>query len=178
MTINWHIAMHYAHFVRLYGPLPGYGTWAFERNNGKLSNVKHNGKLLSDLATTLMRHWLREVRLAAVVNNPDPEAEEAEIEALLALLEDRSLTLGTLMLDEARGNAANWTMRLPDPYRPKTNVDLVAWNIYQELLDYLDEQHPDYDFVDAAFVNDRRPGLPRSGAPYKIYTHAVYTGFK
>lgn len=35
LTINWHVSMHYAEFVSYYGPLSGYGTWAFERNNGK-----------------------------------------------------------------------------------------------------------------------------------------------
>ncbi|KAH8090930.1 hypothetical protein HD553DRAFT_260338, partial [Filobasidium floriforme] len=42
LTPNWHIAMHYSQFVRLYGPLHGYGTWPFERNNGVLSRINHN----------------------------------------------------------------------------------------------------------------------------------------
>lgn len=65
LTINWHAAMHYAEyvpatprdsfadsvpcvccfrFIHLYGPLSGFGTWAFERYNGWLSRVSHNKK--------------------------------------------------------------------------------------------------------------------------------------
>ncbi|KAH8081106.1 hypothetical protein HD553DRAFT_259885, partial [Filobasidium floriforme] len=57
LTINWHIAMHYADFVRLYGPLSGFTCFAFERNNGTLSRVNHNGKTGSDLAAILHRAW-------------------------------------------------------------------------------------------------------------------------
>lgn len=170
--------MHYAEFVKLYGPLPGYGTWAFERNNGALSNVKHNGKLLVDLPTTLMRHWLREARLAAVVCNPSPYATAIELAALAALLEDRRQVGGTVMLMEARGNSADWTIRLPVPHQPKKDVDLIRWRMYQELLDYMSDELPEYGFVDSAFTGGNRPSLPRSGAAYRIYTHAVYTGFK
>ncbi|KAH8079625.1 hypothetical protein HD553DRAFT_254952, partial [Filobasidium floriforme] len=56
LTINWHIAMHHVETVKRYGPLSGYSTYAFERNNGKLARVKNNGQE-KDLPITLMRSW-------------------------------------------------------------------------------------------------------------------------
>ncbi|KAH8077774.1 hypothetical protein HD553DRAFT_252736, partial [Filobasidium floriforme] len=56
LTINWHIAMHYVDAVRRFGPLSGFATWAFERNNGALSRVKHNGQE-RDVPSTLLRSW-------------------------------------------------------------------------------------------------------------------------
>ena len=52
VTINWHNAMHYPLFIKFFGPLSGFSTSAFERNNGALSRVMHNG-MPADLPPTI-----------------------------------------------------------------------------------------------------------------------------
>lgn len=178
LTINWHIAMHYAEFVKLYGPLSGYTCFAFERNNGTLSRVNHNGKTGSDLASILHRAWYRELRIIALVNNPSPNATPEERAALISLIRERAAMRGTVMLNEARGNAATRTIRLPRPYQPKTQVSLPKFDAYIPLLAYLQANHPEYRFVDSAYIYDPRPPLPRSDRSYRLYTHALYSGFK
>lgn len=177
LTINWHIAMHYPRCVQLFGPLSGFGTWAFERNNGVLANINHNGREV-DIASTCLRRWILESRLAAIINNPAPNATDVEIAALKTLLLNRVAIMGTLMLQEARGNAATRTIRLPVPYQKGRPVDLHLWDAYAPLLSYLNAERPEFQFIDAAFFMDPRPSLPTRSQGYRIYTHAVYNGFK
>ncbi|KAG7529033.1 hypothetical protein FFLO_05795 [Filobasidium floriforme] len=169
--------MHYPRCVQLFGPLSGFGTWAFERNNGVLANINHNGREV-DIASTCLRRWILESRLAAIINNPAPNATDVEIAALKTLLLNRIAIMGTLMLQEARGNAATRTIRLPVPYQKGRPVDLHLWDAYAPLLSYLNAERPEYRFIDAAFFMDPRPSLPTRSQGYRIYTHAVYNGFK
>ncbi|KAG7570959.1 hypothetical protein FFLO_01053 [Filobasidium floriforme] len=178
LTPNWHIAMHYSHFVMLYGPLQGYGTWPFERNNGKLSRIKHNLKP-HETPSTVLRAWLLESHIAKVLSNPAPDADPRELAALERMREDRQKTRGTVMLDEVRGNKANRTMRLPAPYRPKQMVSLRRLSAYEPLLRYLTINYPQCNLVDVAHLQGENPCLPdRSHECYTLYTHVVFNGFK
>lgn len=177
LTLNWHLAMHYSTFVSLYGPLSGYGTWAFERNNGLLSNVNHNGKE-RDLASTLLRSWIREIVLAIVINNPASDASEAERDLLRRLITSKIPSKGTLMLEEARGNAATHFIRLPEPFRKGQPVDLIDCGGYEALLQYVSAKHPEYRFVDRAYFLSGQPVLPDRGHCYQLFTHAIFNGFK
>ncbi|KAH8082679.1 hypothetical protein HD553DRAFT_343440 [Filobasidium floriforme] len=174
LTINWHIAMHYVRFIHLYGPVSGFGCWAFERHNGALSNVKHNGKV--DLPTTLIRAWIREFRLSAIINNPAPDAGVIEVNSLEALRQDPARGQGTLMLQEARGNVT--PCRLSNIYQPAITVDLERRGIYGLLLDFFQIHHPNLNFIDAAHIMDNRPSLPKWGSCYQLYTHMFQDGLK
>ncbi|KAH8083027.1 hypothetical protein HD553DRAFT_343010 [Filobasidium floriforme] len=161
----------------MYGPLSGFGTYPFERNNGALANINHNGQE-RDVPSTCLRGWLLESGIARIVNTPAPDATEAEKEALRALMADKSAVQGTLMLDEARGNAANKKIRLPTPFENGHVVDLSRYLAYQPLLRYVQEHHPEYRLVDAAYMLGEDPCLPARSTSYRVYTHAIYTGFK
>ncbi|KAH8083100.1 hypothetical protein HD553DRAFT_343093 [Filobasidium floriforme] len=174
LTINWHIAMHYARFIQLYGPVAGFGCWAFERHNGDLSNVKHNGKV--DMPTTLLRAWVREARLAAIINNPAPNAGVAELLSLEALRQFKLALQGTLMLQEARGQASRF--KLPNPFQPNQIVDLGRKGIYLPLLQYMQRNLPEYQFRDEANLDDDGPSLPKWGSCYRLYTHVFCHGYK
>ncbi|KAG7530942.1 hypothetical protein FFLO_04670 [Filobasidium floriforme] len=161
----------------MYGPLTGFGTWAFERNNGALAKINHNG-LERDVASTCLRIWLLEFLLAAKISNPAPDATITEKAALETLLTDKAAVQGTLMLEEARGNAANHQIRLPTPLEKGHVIDLQRFHAYRPLLEYVQTNYPQYGFADAAYVMGDAPCLPVRSTAYKIYTHAVYTGFK
>ena len=178
LSINWHIAMHYVDTVKRFGPLSGYSTWVFERNNGKLSRVKNNG-LEKDLPVTLARSWLLEMGLTAVVNSPAPDADELERAFLRELTTNKAATQGTLMLEEARGIATAHMIRLPEPYQKGILVDLNHYRCYVELLEFVTTRFPQLGLRDDAFWEDvDSPCLPRRSSAYTVYTHAIYNGFK
>jgi hypothetical protein len=137
--------------------------------------VKINGKE-HDVPSILMRAWIREARLAAIISNPAPDARERELAAALALLADDDDIRNTVMLDEVREETP--VFRLPEPL--KTVPDLNKYNTYGALLRYVQQHHGDYDFVDSAYIlNDAgSPCLPHKSAGYRLYTHIVYQGYK
>jgi hypothetical protein len=146
-------------FVHLYGPLSGFGTWAFERHNGWLSRVNHN-KRESDVPTTLMRAWLADSRLTAVLNNPSPNASAYERQALQTLLVDNSAPIrGTLMVAEQEREPAD--LRLAKPIAKP--VDLEKLGVYQAVLAYVQDVHSEYGFQDfsAGMFQDDVPLLPK-----------------
>ncbi|KAG7562023.1 hypothetical protein FFLO_02495 [Filobasidium floriforme] len=175
LTINWHMAMHYAECVMLYGPLSGFGTWAFERNNGALSRALHNQKP-HDVPSTLMRFWWRELLLIAILSNPSPNATEREKQALADILADREQFRGTVMMEEAR--QASPKMCLPQPYQKSRIVDLGQHAAYQPFLDYLSTHYPEIGFIDQYQYLDGRPCVPRRSNEYRLYTHVIYQGYK
>jgi hypothetical protein len=50
--------MHYLKFIKLFGPIYGWWLFAFERFNGMLEKVKHNGHDGGRMELTLMRQWV------------------------------------------------------------------------------------------------------------------------
>ncbi|KAH9948903.1 hypothetical protein B0H21DRAFT_689267 [Amylocystis lapponica] len=59
LTINHHLSTHFAHFIKLYGPVYGWWLFAFERFNGMLERVNLNGHDGGRMELTLLRHWVR-----------------------------------------------------------------------------------------------------------------------
>jgi hypothetical protein len=57
-TINHHLSRHYLKFIKLFGPVYGWWLFAFERFNGMLEKVKHNGHDGGRMELTLMRNWV------------------------------------------------------------------------------------------------------------------------
>jgi hypothetical protein len=78
LTINWHMAMHYHHFIELYGPVGGYATWAYERNNGDLAKARYFKGNIAQMTTTASRKWLKEQLLRSVIDNPAPDIGDSE----------------------------------------------------------------------------------------------------
>lgn len=58
MTINHHLSMHYFKFIKLFGPVYAWWLFAFERFNGMLEKVKHNGHDGGRMELTLLRNWV------------------------------------------------------------------------------------------------------------------------
>ncbi|KAG7527146.1 hypothetical protein FFLO_07226 [Filobasidium floriforme] len=160
----------------LYGPLSGFGTWAFERNNGALAKVPHNQKP-RDVPSTLLRFWWRELRLASLLANPAPDASDREKRAIEDLLRDVRAIAGSVMLEEAR-RALGSRMRLPPPFQRNRVVDLGQHAAYRPLLAYLSRRFPEVGFVDETQYLDGRPCLARRSNGYKLFTHVIYQGYK
>lgn len=59
LTINHHIAMHFSAMVKLFGPVYAWWLFAFERFNGMLEKVNHNGHDGGRVELTLLRSWVQ-----------------------------------------------------------------------------------------------------------------------
>lgn len=55
LTVNNHLVMHIADMIRLFGPVQNWWLFPFERFNGVLERVNHNGHDGGALEVTLMR---------------------------------------------------------------------------------------------------------------------------
>lgn len=123
-----------------------------------------------------MRAWVREARLVAIILNPAPDAKDRERNAGAALLRDDDDGGGTVMMDELRESSPKF--RLPAPLKAVPN--LTRYNAYIPLLRYVQSVHPEYDYIDAAYIlNDNgSPCLPTRSTGYHLHTHLVYQGYK
>jgi hypothetical protein len=127
-----------------YGPLSGFGTWAFERNNGVLSRVNNNRRTV-DISITLVRNWRMQARLMAIVNNPAPDATPEELAALESMKPTASPESAITIEDTSMGYRR--TMTLPKPIArfraPNLETELKC---YKYLLDYLEQMYPHTTF--------------------------------
>ena len=124
LTINWHVAMHYARSIELYGPVGGFATWPFERNKDILARTRFFKGDIVQMTSTASPRWVKEQLLRFVIDNPAPTASEIEFVYIgdLKTRLDRKVIQGTLLLDEYRSRASARTMRLPKAIR--TSLDL------------------------------------------------------
>ncbi|KAI0040649.1 hypothetical protein FA95DRAFT_1647854, partial [Auriscalpium vulgare] len=114
LTPYCHLMTHIkSQYLRL-GPI-AYTTaaWAYERNNGDLKKVHHNGHTGGELEATMMRAWWTRVRIVDLINNleslPRPwTVEDAESIELLhqCMKGDMKARRGSLETYMDRYNAA------------------------------------------------------------------------
>lgn len=65
---NFHYAMHYPQFFRLFGPVYAWWLFAHERFNGELEKVNLNGHASGEMELSLMRNWITKHRLYELVS--------------------------------------------------------------------------------------------------------------
>ncbi|KAI0038744.1 hypothetical protein FA95DRAFT_1613136 [Auriscalpium vulgare] len=137
LTPYCHLMTHIkSQYLRL-GPI-AYTTaaWAYERNNGDLKHVHHNGHTGGELEATMMRAWWKRVHIVDLINNleslPRPwTVEDAESIELLhrCMKGDMKATRGTLETYMDRYNAAaNATPRIELP-RQSQEVQLRTFGV-------------------------------------------------
>lgn len=59
LTPNFHYCTHLSEYIGRLGPVYGWWTYPYERNNGFLTKVNHNGHVGGELEATLMRAWVK-----------------------------------------------------------------------------------------------------------------------
>ncbi|KAI0044241.1 hypothetical protein FA95DRAFT_1497378 [Auriscalpium vulgare] len=57
LTINHHLAMHFARMIKIFGPVYAWWLFAFERFNGMLEKVNLNGHDGGRMELTMLRNW-------------------------------------------------------------------------------------------------------------------------
>lgn len=59
LTPYFHLLIHFLLFVLCFGPVYAWWAYVYERFNGWLSKVNHNGHTGGELEATLMRSWTK-----------------------------------------------------------------------------------------------------------------------
>ena len=59
LVINYHLSMHFEQMLKKFGPVYGWWLFPYERFNGMLSRVKHNGQAGGRMELTLLRNWVQ-----------------------------------------------------------------------------------------------------------------------
>jgi hypothetical protein len=67
LHINHHASMHFLAQFKLFGPIYAWWLFAFERFNGMLEKIKHNGHEGGEMEVTLLRNWVQTHRLYELV---------------------------------------------------------------------------------------------------------------
>ncbi len=63
----FHILMHLWFWILMLGPVYGWWTYPYERNNGFLAKLRHNGKVGGEIEATMMRGWTKAVLIFELV---------------------------------------------------------------------------------------------------------------
>lgn len=63
----FHILMHLWMWVLMLGPVYGWWTYPYERNNGFLVKLRHNGHTGGEIEATLMRGWTKAILIFELV---------------------------------------------------------------------------------------------------------------
>ena len=67
LHINHHSSLHYLAQIKLFGPVYAWWLFAFERFNGLLEKIRHNGHDGGAMEVTLLRNWVQTHRFYELV---------------------------------------------------------------------------------------------------------------
>lgn len=178
LTINWHLAQHFAPFIERYGPVGSWSTWAYERDNGTLARTRLFKGDLAKLAVSLMNRWNRELLLRAVLENPAPDASEAELRfcrQTIARL-DSKVVQGTFLVNEYRSRKSNLQIMLPPkPLSSQVSLTLLGDETYAAVVFYLRQICPHLELRDERMIGARGTPVPiRGHSSFQFVRHNGY----
>ena len=178
MTINWHMGMHYAEAIELYGPAGGFAGWAFERNNGVLARANYFRGDPVQMTSTAARRWVKDQLLRSVLENPAPDSIQPERDynqGLLARMDTKKIQ-GTLLVDEFRGNAANFQVRLLNPVRQALDLLEDKLRLYTGALDHVRRLCPQKTIKHLYHIDG--PGLTLKSKGHEEYSSVLFNGYR
>ncbi|EIW77947.1 hypothetical protein CONPUDRAFT_61597 [Coniophora puteana RWD-64-598 SS2] len=148
---NHHAAMHTADIIQLFGPVYAWWLFAFERFNGMLERVKHNGHDGGQMELTLMRAWVQTHLIYEYLVHLPPNAHEVEHKALDTIIKTQAHERGAMMTQIAiyQSEATEDNIRLPK--RTAKFIDLrmcdTPAGLYRLLLSYCSRLWPNLRLV-------------------------------
>lgn len=101
LVINHHLAMHYEDMIKLFGPIYGWWLFAFERFNGMLEKVNHNGHDGGRMELTLLRNWVQTHLIYKYLISLPADAHDFERKFLDDLIKDEGRQRGSMMTQMA-----------------------------------------------------------------------------
>lgn len=157
LTVNHHLAMHFASMIRLFGPIYAWWLFAFERFNGMLKKVNHNGHDGGQIEHTLLRNWVQGHLLFELLLHLPEDASEHEKELIHHII-DRESERGGMAVEIAafRARVALDNISLPNQISTHA-MDLHAYRfrtpnpdtppIYELLLAHVRMVWPQHHFI-------------------------------
>ncbi|EIW80779.1 hypothetical protein CONPUDRAFT_57284, partial [Coniophora puteana RWD-64-598 SS2] len=147
---NHHASMHTSEMVKRFGPVYSWWLFAFERFNGMLERVKHNGHDGGQMELTLMRAWVQTHLIYEYLLNLPPEAHDVERRTLDNMIKTQARNRGAMMTEIAfyQSETSEDNVRLPS--RAAKFVDLRRYDppqMYRLLLAYCRALWPDLNLV-------------------------------
>ncbi|KAF8968602.1 hypothetical protein BDZ97DRAFT_1916035 [Flammula alnicola] len=151
LTINHHLGMHFADMIALYGPVYAWWLFAFERFNGMLEKVNHNGHDGGRIELTMLRNWVQTHLIYELLLELPDDAHQHErvlIERILKSEGKRGGMMAEIAIfhSEASTDSVSLPKRLPKP------LNLYAVNLrgqgadgtdlYSLLFEYLKQRWP------------------------------------
>jgi hypothetical protein len=117
LVISHHLAMHYEDIIKLFGPVYSWWLFAFERFNGMLEKVNHNGHDGGRIELTLLRNWVQTHLIYEYLISLPPDAHDLERKFLDQLIKDEGQKRGSMMTQMAifRSEASSGTLLLCAP---------------------------------------------------------------
>ncbi|KAL1949361.1 hypothetical protein VTO73DRAFT_8242 [Trametes versicolor] len=146
---NYHFAMHYPQFFRLFGPVYAWWLFAHERFNGEQEKVNTNGRAAGEMELTLMRNWIAKHRLFELLSSLPPDATPQERSLLTRVCREQGAARGTLRTQISA--FAQGATSILKPKRVKKFADLrklAHTGVYCLLLDYARTLHPELNIGD------------------------------
>ncbi|KAF5384761.1 hypothetical protein D9615_001059 [Tricholomella constricta] len=151
LVINHHLSTHFFDMIRRFGPIYGWWLFAFERFNGMLEKVNHNGKDGGKMEVTLLRNWAQTQLIYELLLSLPPTAHDLEREMIEQVIECEARKRGTMMTQIAifRSEAETDSVKLPKRLGKPVSLRNIepAGAIYALLLAYFQTLWPDLNLV-------------------------------
>lgn len=97
LAINHHLSLHFYDMIRLFGPIYAWWLFAFERFNGMMEKVKHNGHDGGQMEVTLLRNWVQTQLIYELLLSLPPNAHAQERAMLDRIIESEGRQRGSMM---------------------------------------------------------------------------------
>jgi len=161
-TINHHLAMHYVKFIKLFRPVYGWWLFAFERFNGMLKKLHHNGHDGGRIELTLLRHWVMTHLIYEYLLALPADAHPKEHEYVDQIVHTEAREQwGGMMTELAiyRSEASTDSVSLPRRLGKPINLFQChpVGTAYSLLLKYCQELWPDLNIVNDTSLGDGVP---------------------
>ncbi|THU83343.1 hypothetical protein K435DRAFT_971601 [Dendrothele bispora CBS 962.96] len=169
LSINHHIAMHFASMIKLYGPVYAWWLFAFEHFNSMLEKVKLNGHDGGRMELTMMRHWVMTHLVYEYLLELPADASPHELKLVDRIINaEVENNRGAMMTEIAifRSEATSDSISLPKRISKKPfNIHSVFYeptnvNLYLLLYNFYQSFWPDLN-LQSEF--SAQPGLPFIG---------------
>ena len=128
VTISHHLAMHFASMIKLFGPVYAWWLFAFERFNGMLERVKHNGHDGGRVELTMLRNWVQTHLIYDLLLALPPDASPEERDLIDRLIQtEAQYQRGAMMTEIAiyRSEAALNSISLPKRLSKPINLHKI-----------------------------------------------------
>jgi len=97
LVINHHLSMHFFEMIVRFGPVYAWWLFAFERYNGMLEKINHNGHDGGRMELTLMRNWVQTHLVYELLLSLPPTAHPKECDMLERIIKTQGRERGSLM---------------------------------------------------------------------------------